>query len=131
MSNHNGKPPQTKQTAKLAEKIRQARERGDIWTKICIDNNLYTPPTLLKPNGEPDTGLAYKIAFEGYEPSHRETRDRLGLRDICVKCYRAFRKKGTPRIVSEARLWWDGLNTKQKSDNIENMYQIEKRNNGR
>ena len=119
MSNHNGKHPQTKQTKKLAERIRRARERGDIWEKICRDKKIYTP------TGNPDTGLAYKIAFEGYEPSHRETRGRLGLRDICTACYRIFRKKREATNPSEASLWWDRLSTKKKSDKIEKMYQME------
>lgn len=107
---------QTPETARLARKIRRARERKKMsWKNTCVTLNI------LKDNGSPDTGLAYKIGYNNFEPSGRPVRHRLGLRDICTKCRRAFRvpKVSAPQVKSAARIWWDSLKASERDKLIE------------
>jgi hypothetical protein len=54
---------------------------------------------ILKDNGEPDTGLAYKIVMEGYEPKTLKTRTRLGWPPVCPTCYQPLPKPPRPARV--------------------------------
>jgi hypothetical protein len=76
---------------------------------------------ILKNDGRPDTGMAYKIAYDGHEPAGREVRLRLGLRDICTKCHRGFRKRMV-RKMTPARAWWETLETSKREKIIQSLY---------
>ncbi len=115
---------QTPQTARLARKIRRIREkkkRGKLtlWRVVCETLNIR------KVDGSYDHGMAFKIGYEEYEPSGREVRHRLGLRDICTKCRRAFR---TPRVpmarqtLSPARMWFNRLKREDQEKILEFSY---------
>lgn len=113
-------PKQTKQTARLGARIRRLRERRRplTWTAICQRLNI------LNPSGEAATGIAYKIAYREYEPSHREVRARLGLRDVCMTCLRPYRRKGPPRVRTEIQDWWLRLSATERAAILENAYSI-------
>lgn len=107
---------QTPQTARIARKIRKLREKKKTaWKDVCVRLKI------LKEDGRPDTGLAYKIAYEGYEPTGRELRHRLGLRDICKSCRRPFRVPSVkPRPAkSQARVWFNGLKREERDQVLE------------
>lgn len=112
---------QTKQTAKLARKIRRLRERKRPlkWRAVCEKLNIRTQ------DGRIDPGLAYRIGYQDYEPSDRALRGRLGLKDICSKCKRTFRAVRSPviRTKSPARAWWEKLNREDREKLIELSYQ--------
>ena len=63
---------------------------------------------ILKDNGEPDTGLAYKIVIEGYEPKTMQTRTRFWWPPICPECHQRI-AKSRPGIAY-TRLRREGLN---------------------
>lgn len=113
---------QTPQTARLGRKIRKMRERKKggkrAWKDVCKLLNI------MKKDGQPDTGLAYKIAYEGYEPLGRDLRKSLGLRDICTKCKRLFRVVTVKpaRAKSPARVWWDKLKGEDRQKIMEWAY---------
>ena len=54
---------------------------------------------ILKDNGDPDTGLAYKIVIEGYEPKTPKTRTRLRWPPVCPTCYQPLPKPPKPARV--------------------------------
>ena len=109
---------QDRATTRMAEKIRKFRARRKPLTlaAICLRMGI------LKTNGEPDTGLASLIA-DGFQPTRRETRSRLGLPDVCPKCLRPYPKpkeqRSTPlqRDVPEGLKWWRSL-TKEEREKI-------------
>lgn len=114
---------QTKQTQRLAERLRRIREKTDRkgnktkWRVVCLK---VKPPILLE-SGEPDTGLAYQIAYNGKEPEDRHIRERLGLKDICAKCLRPYRKPaGKANKRSPAREWFINL-SREKQENLLEM----------
>lgn len=112
---------QTKQTQKLARKIRRLREKKkpEIWRVVCEKLNIRTE------DGRVDPGLAYKIGYGDYEPSDRSARKRLGLRDICTKCKRTFRAVKAPaarKAPSPAQLWWGRLKRQERKKLIELSY---------
>ncbi|RPJ29169.1 MAG: hypothetical protein EHM33_02005 [Chloroflexi bacterium] len=115
---------QSKQTNRLARKIRKNREKkikGKLtrWMVVCEKLNIRTE------DGRLDPGLAFKIGYQDYEPSDRGVRQRLGLRDMCTRCKRVFRavKVTTPqRALSPARAWWNGLARGQREELIEKTY---------
>ena len=114
---------QTPQTARLGRKIRKLRERKKnplSWKDTCLQEGI----RILKQNGDPDTGLAYKIAYEEYEPSGREVRHRCSLKDMCTKCKRVFRipSQAKKRTKSPALAWWDGLKREDREKVIELSY---------
>lgn len=111
---------QTKQTQRLAKKIRKLRERKKpfTWHAVCEKLNIRTE------DGRHDPGLAYKIAYREYEPSDRAMRTRLGLRDICTKCKRGFRVPHPKehRALSPSRAWWQKLKGGERERVIELAY---------
>lgn len=122
MSNHSGTTKQTKETARLAKRIRDKRDRGVKWDKICLELGI------LKDTGLPDTGLAYRIAFDDYEPKGPDLRDRLGLRKICLACLRGFRQvSSSVRELSPWRLWWRKLDPSDRDRRIRSEYEKENR----
>ena len=114
---------QTNQTARLAGRIRKIREHrvnGKLtaWRIVCDKLSIRTA------DGKPDTGMAYKIGYEGKEPAHMDVRRRLGLLDICALCHRPFRKPGLHREISPARQWWNRLKSDERNQWIEKLFQI-------
>lgn len=119
---------QTKQTLRLAERIKRFRGKRDragkqmIWRKVCLK----IKPPILTAEGKPDTGLAYKIAYQGLEPEGRDLRKRLGLRDICTNCKRPYRKIGAKKPAAkktDARLWFERLPIDRKEQMIMELYE--------
>lgn len=104
---------QTKQTAQKAESIRRLRAKGWTWERTSIKLGI------LKENGDPDPGLAYKIA-EGYEPKGPAVRARLGLKALCLTCMRGFRKQGraAAQALTPWASWWKSLSPKDKEQKI-------------
>lgn len=115
---------QSKDTIRLAKKIRRIRERkkkGKLtpWRVVCETLNIRTP------EGKLDPGMAYKIGYQEYEPSDRETRKRFKLRDICSKCKRAYRVPRPPaarRTPSPAEVWFSKMKGEEKRMAIEFLY---------
>lgn len=110
---------QTPQTARLAKKIRRKREHGKhgketLW-RVVQEQFGY---------GKVSMGELWKIAYEGREPADKRIREALGLRDICLKCLRPFRKanKKLNEPKSKARKWWDGLSKENKNKVLQWMY---------
>ena len=93
------------------------RRKPVLWRVVCEKMGV------LKSDGQPDTGMAYKIAYREHEPEDRVVRVRLGLRDICVKCHRGFRKPAARRTsISPARAWWNGLSHTKQEQIIQSLY---------
>lgn len=115
---------QAKDTIRLARRIRKKREKktkGKLtpWRVVCETLNIRTD------QGKLDTGAAYKIAYQEYEPSGREMRLRFGLRDKCSKCGRTFRAPKPPQVaraLSPARLWWNRMKGEEREKLIELSY---------
>jgi len=118
------KKPQTPQTARLAAKIRRIRERQmggkqTLWRTVCLTCNILTE------KGEPDTGLAYKIAYDEYEPGHA-VRLRLGMSDICTECHRPKRKpsvRAKTKHVQPWQRWWWKLTPMQRDEKIRKEFE--------
>lgn len=113
---------QTPQTRRKARRLLELREHGKTWDEASKKVGI------LKEDGSPDPGLAYKIAMEGYEPVKQETRDRLGLKKICLSCGRAIRH--IRKTVSELppwREWWIHLSREDRERWIEKNYREGKR----
>jgi hypothetical protein len=89
----------------FAKKIRKLRvKRHHLkWREICVKLGI------LKVDGEPDTGLAYLIAYKGLQP-RRETQVRIGL------CRRKV-EYGVrpPRVVAPVDAWWRSLTAEQRA----------------
>jgi len=95
------------------------RRKPISWRNVCVKLGI------MKSDGRPDTGMAYKIAYDGHEPADRMVRARLGLRDICTKCHRGFRKASARRTtLSQARAWWNGLANAKQEKIIQSLYQL-------
>jgi hypothetical protein len=110
---------QTKPTQRLAKRIRKQRERRTpvLWRVICEKFGIW------KADGEPDTGMAYKIAYDDHEPEDRDVRTRLGLNDMCVKCQRAFRKPGAKGAErADWQTWWARLRPRERETIIRYHY---------
>jgi len=114
---------QSKQTIRLAVKIRKIHEKKIKGKKtpfrvVCERLNIR------KEDGRTDEGLAYKIGYNDYEPSSREVRKRLGLRDVCSKCKRAFRviKPAVVHTPSPALAWWKKLKREEREKVINASY---------
>lgn len=115
---------QSKDTIRLARRIRKKREKkikGVLtpWRVVCEELDIRTE------EGKLDTGLAYKIGYQEYEPSNRPMRKRLGLRDICSRCKRTFRVPKSKQILhtlSPARLWWNRIKREEREKLIELSY---------
>lgn len=121
MSNHSGPTKQTTETARLGARIRKRRERGEKWEAIARAEGV------VKRDGSPNTGLASRIAYDGYEPQGQELRDRLGLRRICLACMRGFRKiSSSARSLSPWLLWWRRLEPGERDRRIKSQYEREK-----
>jgi hypothetical protein len=82
-----------------SEQVRKWAEHGQFlrfhdrlhWDEIAVELGI------LKENGEPDTGMTYKIVVDGYEPKKVETRTRLGLPPVCPECHQRLPRP--PRVV--------------------------------
>jgi hypothetical protein len=118
----NGTSKQTSGTARKAKRINRLRAKGKTWESISIEEGI------IKENGSPDPGLAYRIAH-GYEPKGRELRSRLGLRDVCMSCLRGFRKKSSEiaRALPAWASWWKSLPKDEKDRRIRDQYEKEQR----
>jgi hypothetical protein len=114
---------QTKQTARKAESIRRLRAQNVKWEEIARRLKI------LKTDGSPDPGLAYKIGVEGYEPKGEEIRNRLGLKHICMTCLRAIRKSSAARrgAGSPWLSWWKKLRPADREERIRRQYEKERR----
>lgn len=119
---------QSKQTQRLAKRLRKAREHKDrkgnpaLWRVVCMK----VKPNIVKENGDPDTGLAYQIAYNEYEPS-REIQKRLGMRETCKTCHRPFRKPSVREKVapSKWRVWWNSLGYERQDKILARLYKIQ------
>lgn len=58
------------------------RKSGKSWDEISADLGIFTA------DGRLNSGLAYKIIEQDYEPARSETRYRLGLVPCCPNCKR-------------------------------------------
>lgn len=122
MRNTSNKPKQTKETARRARRIRKLRggRKPMIWEDVCRDPGVQ----IFKEDGSPDTGLAYKIGFEDYEPSRRSVRARLGLRDFCNACKRAFRPSSSRGgALPDWLSWWKHLSKEIRDEIIRDQYE--------
>lgn len=118
MKNTTQKTKQTTETARRARELIKLQRVGYTWEEASRKVGI------LKKDGSPDPGLAYRIALEGYEPKGQELRDRLGLKKMCVSCMRAFRK--TSKKVSELppwRYWWNRLKPQERERWIKKNYE--------
>lgn len=121
MSNHSGHTKQTPETARLGARIRRRRAKGEKWEAIARAEGV------VKEDGSPNPGLASRIAFDNYEPTGQELRDRLGLRKICLACMRGFRKvSSSARSLSPWLLWWRRLEPGERDRRIKSQYDNEK-----
>lgn len=120
------KPSQTTQTARIAKRIREFRERKHQlkWREICEPGRV-TPNGILKDDGMADTGLALKIAYNNHEPERRDVRARLGLKDICTTCRRPYRQKTVKAVVtpSRARTWFQSLPREKQEEALQFLYE--------
>lgn len=115
-TSHNTK--QTAETARRARAILKLRRKGKTWEKASSETGI------IKSDGSPDPGLAYRIALEEYEPKSQEVRDRLGLKKLCLSCMRAFRK--TSKKISALppwRYWWNRLKPGERERWIKKNYE--------
>lgn len=120
MGNTSKQPKQMKETARKALQIRTLRRKGYKWDDIAREVKI------LKEDGSPDPGLAYLIGFKGYEPKRPEVRARLGLKELCLACMRAFRKgSDSSRARSQWRLWWSRLSPDERDRKIRSEYEKE------
>jgi hypothetical protein len=114
---------QTAGTARIARELRRLREQGKTWKEASIELGI------LKKDGSPDPGLAYRIAIDEYEPKSPEIRERLGLRKFCLACERGFRKVST--MAREALppwlKWWKKLDRAERERRIREYYEKEGR----
>lgn len=123
MTKETGSHKQTAETARKAKKIRKLRETNPPvkWEEICRAFGI------LKENGEPDTGLAHRIAYDEYEPKKQETRDRLGLKKICLSCGRGFRRAVSGMAsLSPWRVWWRRLPPQERDRRIREDWEKER-----
>lgn len=118
---------QSKQTQRLAQRIRKARERilngkPTPWRLVCV----IVRPQIIKVNGDPDTGLASRIAYDNYEPG-LDIQRRLGLREICTRCHRPFRKKVVREKVvpSKGRAWWNSLSFEKQEAILGRLWKLD------
>jgi hypothetical protein len=124
MRNTSKQPKQLKETARKAREIRRLRARSVKWEDIAREVNI------LKEDGSPDPGLAYLIGFKGYEPKRPEVRARLGLKELCLSCMRAFRNRsGSSRSRSQWRAWWSRLSPDERDRKIRSEYEKESHEN--
>ena len=122
MTNHSHNTNQTKQTARLAKRIRDRREAEEKWEAIAQTEGV------LKEDGSPDPGLAYRIAYNDYEPKGKDVRERLGLKKLCLTCMRGFRKIASgARPLSPWLVWWRRLGKEERDRRIKSQYEQEKR----
>lgn len=120
MSNGTRSKKQTRETARIARELRKLYSRGLTWEGAAREAGI------LKENGEPDPGLAYRIALQGYEPKKISTRERLGLKKICFTCLRGFRKVSRAALSPWVR-WWRGLPKQERDRRIRSQYEKEKK----
>lgn len=119
---------QSKQVKRLAERIRRKREKQNrsgvltVWREVCLS----VKPAILRADGKPDAALAFKIAYQNYEPDLK-IQKRLGLREHCNKCGRSFRTPSTrkPAQKSAARRWWESLTRVYQEILLEELYRNE------
>lgn len=122
MSNGSKTSQQTKETARIARELRRLRKKRVTWEKAAEQVGI------VKEDGSPDPGLAYRIALEGYEPKKQETRDRLGLRKICLACQRGFRKvSSASKVLAPWVVWWRRLPKDERERRIRREYDKERR----
>src|SRR5690349_14507511 len=109
MSNTSQRPKQTTETARRARALLKLRGKGYTWEKAS------RAVGILKEDGSPDHGLAYRIANEVYEPKGQDVRDRLGLKKICLSCGRAIRSiSKTVSALPPWRYWWNHLKPQER-----------------
>lgn len=117
MSHTSQKTQQTPETRRKARRLLKLRRERYTWEKAAEKVGI------LKEDGSPDPGLAYKIAVEQYEPKGQELRDRLGLKKICLSCMRVFRR--VSKQVSDLppwREWWNHLKPGERDEWIRKNY---------
>lgn len=120
MAKQTGPAKQTPETARLANRIRRRRAKGEKWIKIAQAEKI------LKENGEPDPGLASLIAYKNYEPKGQALRERLGLKKFCFECMRGIRKIASgARSLSPWRVWWRRLEPGDRDRWIRENYEKE------
>src|SRR5688500_17577813 len=120
MNNGSQDSKQTKETARKGKKILRLHEQGLTWAEAGKRVGV------VKEDGSPTPGHAYKIAVEGNEPASQELRDRLGLKKMCLACMRGFRNvKSRARSLSPWRLWWRRLSPAERDRRIREDYEEE------
>jgi hypothetical protein len=118
MSNSSNGSKQTPGTARKARELLKLRRNNITWERAAKEVGI------VKDNGDPDPGLAYKIAIEGYEPKGQEVRDRLGLKKICTSCMRGFRSISRQiSALSPWRAWWNRLKPGERDRWIRKNYE--------
>jgi hypothetical protein len=118
MNKETGSPQQTKQTRQLAARIRRLRGKGKTWETVCRELRIF------KRDGSPDTGLAYRIALDNYEPKGAEVRERLGLKKICLACMRGIRNisSGSKGSLPPWLIFWRRLPKGEREEWIREYY---------
>ena len=120
---------QNPQITRLGKRIRKVREhrysngKNTPWRLVCV----LVRPQILKPDGTPDTGMAFKLAYKkDYEPE-REVQVRLGLHEFCTSCHRNFRKPSTKAKVEKtpARIWWESLSKDEQEAILFRLHKLE------
>lgn len=96
---------QTGPTGQLAKRLLKSHEKTHSWPKTSVACHVLTPA------GKPNPRLAQQIAEEDYEPTELETRIRLNLPPICVKCGQKVKH------VRQVPVWLDHA--------VENLRQLE------
>jgi hypothetical protein len=78
---------QSRPVSHLARILRSSHKNTRSWPRTAADHGVLTP------DGDPNPGLAFRIAMKGYEPKSLELRERLGLPAECATCHRRIRSK--------------------------------------
>ncbi len=81
----------------LAQELQEKHAMLNSWRKAAAACGVFTN------DGQPDPGLALRIATKGYDPRRSETRMRLGLPPICIACgQKVKRVRHVPAWLNEA-----------------------------
>lgn len=86
---NNTHPPRSPQTRALAKALREAYHQYHSWRETARRHAITTP------SGQPNPGLAWRIAKQKYDPHSPALRERLCLPPIkqCPECHRTFKPK--------------------------------------
>lgn len=89
---------QSRAIRRLARKLRSTHRNTKSWpetARLCH---------IIKENGDPSEGLAYRIAVEGYEPKTHQTLVRIGMPCFCDQCKKQKRQAASLKRIAHLSL---------------------------